>query len=103
MAQQNLTQQPAPPRGGSYRPNLWGLYDMHGNVLEWCLDWWDEASGNSSQPVTNPTGAPDGTQRIIRGGGWGYDAKYCRSAYRWYSHPSEPRNILGFRLTKMIQ
>ena len=88
---------------GSYWPNLWGLYDMHGNVLEWCLDWWDEASGNSSQPMTNPTGAPDGTQRIIRGGGWGYDAQYCRSAYRWYSHPSEPRNILGFRLTKMIQ
>ena len=70
---------------GSYRANAWGLYDMHGNVGEWCLDWWQKNLGNSS--VTDPKGADSGAYRLVRGGCWqsnsyaGYAAT-CRSAYR---------------------
>lgn len=91
---------------GSYLPNAWGLYDMHGNVLEWCLDWY---GGLSSNDATDPKGANSGSYRLYRGGSWyyyysygiyGYGyAQYCRSAYRYsYSSPSNYNYYIGFRL-----
>ena len=70
---------------GSYLRNAWGLYDMHGNVLEWCLDWY---SGYGTVAVSDPVGSTSGSHRVIRGGGWSYYANRCRSAYRDYCNPS---------------
>ena len=79
---------------GAYLPNAWGLYDMHGNVNEWCLDWYDTYPGT----VTDPVGASGGSYRVLRGGGW-YDlARYCRSAYRNNSSPDDRGNYGGFRV-----
>lgn len=77
---------------GSYRPNAWGLYDMHGNVWEWCLDWY----GNySSGAVTDPVGVASGSSRVLRGGGYGSGASICRSAFRYYYDPSGRGNFDG--------
>jgi formylglycine-generating enzyme required for sulfatase activity len=65
-------------------PNELGLYDMSGNVWEWCRDWY---GGYSSAAVTNPIGPASGTDRVIRGGCWLDDAQYCRVAYRSYGEP----------------
>lgn len=80
---------------GSYLPNAWGLYDMHGNVYEWCLDWSGEYGGNA----VDPKGASDGTNRDQRGGGWKLNPQNCRSAYRSYNTPiSDGSNQVGFRV-----
>ncbi len=83
---------------GSYLPNAWGLYDMHGNVWEWCLDWWTSNLGTTA--VTDPVGAASGSNRLLRGGSWDILAQYCRSANRYNnSYPSNNgRNSYGFRL-----
>jgi len=67
---------------GTYGANAYGLYDMHGNVGEWCSDWWDSRYPATTQ--TNPTGPATGTQKVIRGGGFHSVAQYCRSANRSY-------------------
>ena len=62
------------------KPNAWGLYDMHGNVWEWCSDWYINSYTNAE--TTDPQGPSSGTARVLRGGVWGYGPRICRSASR---------------------
>jgi len=80
---------------GEKKPNAWGLYDMHGNVWEWCQDWYGDYSQGS---VTDPVGLSSGSRRVFRGGSWFYGAGYCRSAIRFRCGPGYRYIILGFRL-----
>src|SRR5262249_20672183 len=66
---------------GSYKPNGYGLYDMHGNVYEWCSDWFG-ADYYAKSPKSDPKGPADGTSRVIRGGSWDAHGRFCRSAAR---------------------
>jgi formylglycine-generating enzyme required for sulfatase activity len=77
------------------KPNAWGLYDMHGNVCEWCEDLY---SNYPSGSVTDPMGPSNGSYRVFRGGGWFSLARYCRSAYRNRWKPDYRDDYVGFRL-----
>jgi formylglycine-generating enzyme required for sulfatase activity len=80
---------------GQKLPNPAGLFDVHGDVYEWCQDWY---GAYPAGPASNPQGPTSGTARVFRGGGYAYSGQYCRSAYRGSTDPSTFYNFLGFRV-----
>ncbi len=84
---------------GAKKPNPWGLYDMHGNVCEWCQDWHDDQYYEES-PETDPLGPEAGSFRVFRGGCWFDGARNCRSASRDWDVPVNRNYFLGFRLAR---
>ncbi|MCA9541475.1 MAG: formylglycine-generating enzyme family protein [Myxococcales bacterium] len=82
---------------GKKPANPYGLHDMHGNVWEWCGDWFAPYPGG---PSTDPTGAPTGAHRVLRGGSYWNLADYCRSANRNWTVPGNRDGIIGFRLAR---
>ena len=85
---------------GQKAKNAWELYDMHGNVSDWCWDWYGSMYYSSSPSSDDPTGPLSGSGRLARGGRWGSTAQYARSAYRGFSGPDKQSNEIGLRLVR---
>jgi formylglycine-generating enzyme required for sulfatase activity len=84
-------------RVGSYAPNAWGFFDLHGNVFEWCSDWYD-AGYYARAPAKDPSGPESGTARVLRGGAWCYLARHARSAARNAAAANFRSYFIGFRV-----
>jgi len=83
---------------GLKKPNAWGLHDMHGNVVEWCSDWYGDYDMGE---MIDPSGPASGAGRVVRGGDLGYCAGYCRVAFRGdYGGPTGSINVIGFRIAR---
>ena len=89
-------------RVGSYQPNDWGLYDMLGNVYEWCLDRCESTPNIGSANAIDPVGPATGDYRVRRGGCWGGNCAFMRAAYRGCSKATDRSNAVGFRLAARI-
>ena len=84
---------------GSYAANGFGLYDMAGNVFEWCSDWHDDNYYAASTP-RDPQGPALGELRVLRGGSWYYYPGVLRSSYRYWYRPGGRNNVVGFRCAR---
>jgi len=87
---------------GQFRPNAFGLYDIHGNVWEWCTDWFDE-NYYAGSPQDDPVGPDIGSSRVLRGGSWGAKLEYARSADRGGLEPIFRSHLSGFRVVRVPQ
>lgn len=85
---------------GSFPANAWGLYDMHGNVYQWCHDWYGDYPKND---VVDPQGAENGEVRVLRGGSWYGTSESCRSAFRSKTDPSYRANDFGVRVCFFVE
>jgi formylglycine-generating enzyme required for sulfatase activity len=94
------------PRGkprpvGDFPANAWGLRDMHGNVWEWCSDWYDP-DFPTRRPAKDPQGPDQGKRRALRGGSWATEGKRCRAACRWCLEPNNSQTDIGFRVVLVV-